>query len=44
VKLFVNFVVKIFYHKGHKGLHKEHKVYGIAWYIKNDNHLLKAKK
>ena|GEM_PF-281914 len=33
VKIFVNFVVKIFYHKGHKGLHKEHKVYGVAWYI-----------
>jgi len=25
VKIFVNFVVEISYHKGHKGFHKEHK-------------------
>ena len=28
VENFVSFVLKIFKHKGHKGLHKEHKVYG----------------
>ena len=32
VKIFVNFVVEIFYHKGHKGIHKEHKVYDVVWY------------
>ena len=33
VKILVNFVVKIFYHKGHKGLHKEHKGNDVVCYI-----------
>ena len=35
VKIFVNFVVRYFYHKGHKGLHKEHKANSVVRYITN---------